>query len=92
MILFQIPDIRLFWTTDQRFLLQFQPGLVTNFKPYSKYPPITHDISIWLPITQGGKPPFHENDFCDTVRDVAGDLVEDVKLVSNKYRGAIQDF
>ena len=25
---------------------------------------------------------MHENDFCDLVRDVAGDLVEDVKMVS----------
>jgi len=25
---------------------------------------------------------MHENDLCDLVRDVAGDLVEDVKMVS----------
>lgn len=83
MILFQIPDIRLFWTTDDRFLLQFQPGIVTSFKPYSKYPPITHDISFWLPTAQEGQTPFHENDFCDIVRDIAGNLAEDVKLVDS---------
>lgn len=87
MILFQIPDIRLFWTTDDRFLLQFQPGIVTSFKPYSKYPPITHDISFWLPTVREGQAPFHENDFCDIVRDIAGDIAEDVKLVGTTYRG-----
>jgi hypothetical protein len=50
------------------------------FKPYSKYPPCYKDLSFWLP-QQG----LHENDFCDMVRDTAGDLVEDVKLVSKQF-------
>ncbi|UZJ54426.1 hypothetical protein CBS101457_003746 [Exobasidium rhododendri] len=82
MVLFQIPDIRLFWTTDQRFLSQFSGGeraradvmkmpLIT-FKPYSKYPPCYKDVSFWLPT------PFHENDLFEIIRDIAGDLTEDV--------------
>ncbi len=77
MILYSIPDIRLFWSTDERFLSQFEHGKITTFKPYSKYPSCFKDVSFWIP--RGRR--FHENDFCDIVRDVAGDLVQDVKKV-----------
>ena len=76
MILFGIPDIRLFWSTDPRFLTQFSEKQVTTFKPYSKYPACFKDVSFWVPEVG-----LHDNDFCDLVRDVAGDLVEDVKMV-----------
>jgi phenylalanyl-tRNA synthetase alpha chain len=45
MILFDIPDIRLFWTEDKRFLSQFQAGCFkpggvgTKFSSFSKFPP-----------------------------------------------------
>lgn len=78
MILFSIPDIRLFWSTDSRFLSQFQEGKVSTFRPYSKYPSCFKDISFWMPMHAS----LHENDFCDLVRDAAGDLVEDVKKVA----------
>ncbi|GBE82081.1 phenylalanyl-tRNA synthetase [Sparassis latifolia] len=76
MILYSIPDIRLFWSQDPRFLTQFTPGQIHPFKPYSKYPPCHKDVAFWLPDSG-----LHENDFCDLVRDAAGDLVEDVKLI-----------
>lgn len=76
MILYQIPDIRLFWSEDPRFLEQFKPGKISTYKQYSKYPGSTRDISFWRP--EG----FHSNDFCDLVRVVAGDLAEEVTLVS----------
>ncbi|KAF8628394.1 hypothetical protein AX15_003918 [Amanita polypyramis BW_CC] len=79
MILFSIPDIRLFWSTDERFLSQFEHGKITTFKPYSRYPPCFKDVSFWIPQGQS----LHENDFCDLIRDVAGDLVEDVKKIDN---------
>lgn len=78
MILYSIPDIRLFWSTDERFLSQFEHGKITTFKPYSKYPSCYKDVSFWTP--QGRS--LHENDFCDVVRDIAGDLVQDVKKVA----------
>lgn len=77
MILYSIPDIRLFWSTDQRFLSQFKEGEITTFVPYSKYPSCDKDLSFWTAEGQD----LHENDLCDLVRDVAGDLVEDVKKV-----------
>lgn len=81
MVLFKVPDIRLFWSEDPRFLSQFTDGQITTFKAYSKYPPCYKDISFWVDAPTGDRAAFHENDFCDIVRDTAGDLVEDVKLV-----------
>ncbi|XP_022082468.1 phenylalanine--tRNA ligase, mitochondrial-like [Acanthaster planci] len=77
MIMFSIPDIRLFWSDDDRFLSQFKvvnPSQV-KFKPFSKYPPLIQDISFWCPDS------YTSNDFYDVIRSVAGDLVEQVGLV-----------
>jgi phenylalanyl-tRNA synthetase alpha chain len=89
MVLFSIPDIRLFWSEDPRFLTQFSAGNITTFKPYSKHPECYKDVSFWTSSvapdaigTVVGRKSWHENDFCEVVRDVAGDLVEGVKLVS----------
>ncbi|KAH7889696.1 hypothetical protein F5I97DRAFT_1801111 [Phlebopus sp. FC_14] len=79
MILYSIPDIRLFWSQDSRFLAQFKQGEITTFKSYSKYPACFKDVSFWLPENMS----LHDNDFCDVVRDVAGDIVEDVKMTDN---------
>ena len=77
MVLFDIPDIRLFWSEDSRFNEQFRPGEVTKFKPFSKYPPCYKDVTFWKPEN------FHENDLCDKIRGVAGDLVERVELIDD---------
>ncbi|KAF9208029.1 hypothetical protein BGZ59_010835, partial [Podila verticillata] len=45
LVLFGIPDIRLFWSQDERFLKQFQPSQIQKFKPFSKYPACIKDIS-----------------------------------------------
>ncbi|KAI1914405.1 phenylalanyl-tRNA synthetase alpha subunit, mitochondrial [Ophidiomyces ophidiicola] len=86
MLLFNIPDIRLFWSQDTRFLSQFNAGKVVRFVPFSKHPACYKDVAFWLRSTAtgsaaGGAVPFHENDIMEIVRDVAGDLVEDVRLV-----------
>lgn len=93
MALFDIPDIRLFWTNDERFHSQFKGALenirkgkgMPVYKPFSKYPASMKDISFWMPkVTKDESelpPSVHENDFCSIVRSVAGDIVEEVKLV-----------
>lgn len=88
MLLFDIPDIRLLWSRDERFLSQFaattagvDAALTTTnitFIPYSKYPPCFKDISFWLSASDEG---FNDNDLCDVVRSMAGDLVEKVERI-----------
>lgn len=80
MLLFEIPDIRLFWTKDNRFHDQFQRGIISTFKPYSKYPGTARDVAFWLPSGKNTEE-IHTNDVMEIVRNVAGDLVENVKLV-----------
>jgi phenylalanyl-tRNA synthetase alpha chain len=78
MLLFNIPDIRLFWSQDRRFLDQFgesRTPLITRFAPFSKHPPCYKDVSFWL-----GAQDLHDNDFMELVREACGDLVEDVRL------------
>ncbi|KAJ3063005.1 hypothetical protein HDU98_001124, partial [Podochytrium sp. JEL0797] len=76
MVMFGIPDIRLFWSQDARFLSQFEHHATQHitFQPYSKYPSCYKDVSFWCP--EG----FHDNDMFEVVRDVAGDLAEDVAM------------
>jgi len=93
MLLFEIPDIRLFWSRDERFLSQFE-GLSANldglkrFVPFSKYPACYKDVAFWIGSSSaaggGGRAnthDFHENDVMEIVRGVGGDVVEDVTKV-----------
>ncbi|KAK9527398.1 hypothetical protein VZT92_013965 [Zoarces viviparus] len=84
MVLYGIPDIRLFWSQDQRFLTQFRVEDVQQpvcFQPLSKYPPLLNAISFWLPEPREQEDGFTENDFYELVRSIGGDLVEKVSLV-----------
>jgi len=92
MLLYSIPDIRLFWSTDPRFLSQFSASSpISQFIPFSKYPACFKDVSFWIKSSssaagglsgQGATAQhFHENDVMEIAREVAGDLVEDVRLV-----------
>ena len=71
-----LPDIRLLWSEDSRVKKQLKLG--NKFKEVSKYPPITRDISF---VVSGD---FVPNNYFDVIRDLGGNLVEQVELL-DKY-------
>lgn len=75
MVLFDIPDIRYFWSKDPRFLDQFKNGEISKFVPYSKYEACYKDISFWI------EKEFSINEFYEIVRSVAGNLVETIECI-----------
>ncbi len=77
MILFNIPDIRYFWTEDERFIKQFESGDIVQFEEYSKYPPCFKDISFWL------NEDYNYNNFCEIVRECGGDIIEQIELIDD---------
>lgn len=68
-----LPDIRLLRSTDPRVKKQLKLG--QHYKEVSKFPPITRDISFVVPKA------FVPNDYFDLIRDIGGDLVEEVQLL-----------
>ena len=86
MILYEIPDIRLFWSQDSGFLNQFSIDNNNRiiYHPISKCPQCTNDISFWLPDSIESKL-FCNNDFYDLVRSIGGDLIEQVTLIDEFY-------
>ena len=68
-----LPDIRLLWSEDPRIKKQLHLG--HTYVPVSKYPPITRDISFVVSKS------FVPNNYFDVIRDLGGDLVEEVQLI-----------
>ncbi|MGD0977289.1 MAG: hypothetical protein ABR875_03285 [Minisyncoccia bacterium] len=68
-----LPDIRLLWSEDPRVTKQLKLG--HKFVEVSKFPPITRDISF---VVGDG---FQPNDYFDLIRDLGGNIVEEVKLL-----------
>jgi len=75
----ELPDIRLLWSNDPRVTKQLKLG--QKFVEVSKFPPITRDISFVV------KNSFVPNDYYDMIRDLGGELVEEVKLLDT-YKDA----
>ncbi len=71
-----LPDIRLLWSRDKRVKKQLKLG--NKYKEVSKFPSITRDISFIVDKN------FVPNDYFDLIRDLGGDLVEEVRLL-DKY-------
>ncbi len=78
MRLYGVPDIRLFWSDDVSFKMQFDTDDFNeniSFRSFSKHNPCTFDVSFWLPDDG-----FEENDFYALVREIGGDLVDYVAV------------
>jgi phenylalanyl-tRNA synthetase alpha chain len=71
-----LPDIRLLWSQDARVKKQLKLG--NKYREVSKFPPISRDISFVVDAE------FIPNDYFDLIRDLGGDLVEEVQLL-DKY-------
>ncbi|MDD5165635.1 MAG: hypothetical protein PHG25_03855 [Candidatus Pacebacteria bacterium] len=74
MIKMAIPDIRILWSDDPRITSQFT-DINSTYKEVSKYPPVLRDISFIVDKN------VSLNTYFELVRDIAGDLVEEFKLV-----------
>lgn len=75
----ELPDIRLLWSEDKRVKRQLKLG--NKFQEVSKFPPITRDISFIVGAD------FVPNNYFDLIRDIGGNLVEEVRLL-DKYENA----
>jgi phenylalanyl-tRNA synthetase alpha chain len=76
-----LPDIRLFWSEDERVKKQLVLG--QKYQEVSKFPPVVRDISFIVPKT------FVPNDYFDLVRENVPDLVEEIALI-DKYENDIK--
>ncbi|MEQ2191740.1 hypothetical protein XENOCAPTIV_001925, partial [Xenoophorus captivus] len=77
-LLFSVPDWRLLWSHDPRFLKQFslRPPPGTSFQPFSLHPEsFSFDISFWT------GPAWEEKRFYAIVREASRGTVEQVKLI-----------
>jgi len=75
----ELPDIRLLWSKDERVTKQLKLG--NKFKEVSKFPPVLRDISFVV------KNDFIPNDYFDLIREVGGEMIEQVELI-DKYENA----
>ncbi|CAI5453239.1 unnamed protein product [Caenorhabditis angaria] len=91
MVLYGIPDIRLFWSKDSGFVSQFAgktPEDEVKYKEISAHPQVIFDVSFFLPENVQ----FNDmtSDVYDVIRTIGGELVEQVKLTDefeNKKKG-----
>lgn len=72
----EVPDIRLFWSEDERVKKQLKLG--NKYVEVSKYPKAERDISFVVDKS------FIPNDYFDIIREIGGNMVEEVSLM-DKY-------
>ena len=76
MIKMGIPDIRILWSDDPRITSQFK-DINSKYKEVSKYPSTSRDISFIIDKN------INLNNYYEIVRDLAENLIEEVKLIDS---------
>ena len=71
----ELPDIRLLWSNDERVKRQLALG--KKYNEVSKYPSAVRDISFIV------SKDVAVNDYYDMIRDIGGDLIEEVKQIDS---------
>ncbi len=74
MVKFEIPDIRIFWSNNERITSQFK-DINSKFTEVSKFPATIRDISFIIDKD------ININNYYEIVRDYADNLIEEVKLL-----------
>jgi phenylalanyl-tRNA synthetase alpha chain len=104
MIRFSIPDIRLLWSDDPRFLSQFnESNTLTKYVPFPSLDPISRDISFWIKSDDIERLDQIEglestvtftwlkiNDFYDLIREICGNMIECVDLYDKFFNKKTQ--
>jgi phenylalanyl-tRNA synthetase alpha chain len=96
MIFFEIPDIRLLWSDNEKFIEQFKYSDKTineynKFRPFSNIETISKDTSFYIPnqeIILSNDENFtwsNINSFYELVREFFGDTIETVILFYKYY-------
>lgn len=80
MILFNIPDIRLFWSLDSHFIDQFKNNEITNFQSFGSF--VIHVKGIIFYTSEF----FNHNDFCEIIRRNGGDLIKEIEEVERSEK------
>ena len=72
----QVPDIRIFWSHDERITKQRSTN--TPFESVSKYPPTNRDFSIIVSRD------YNEREITELMRDNWNELIEEVKKLEER--------
>ena len=83
MVLFAIPDIRMFWNTEEpAFTDQFRAGRVDRYAAYSHLQPVVRDVSFWLPDGEGEGEGEGDWEDANTFHEIVRECSEHVESVT----------